>query len=376
MSTNKIIQCGEFVAYNLLRFLDGVDAINFIEAVDSSEQFGSIAEVFDHRFIILISTFCNHQRIRLPDIVWHYYRDVGEIDEENFCVIPERYSFFIQPSERLYIHPCFSLEGFLKLCEVYQTPLFKCYSRLLSWNSVYYNAGFALLDYEWYSQTVGSKRTLNGHEKSLFKIQKTLAKIENGNEYQNMTFVHTVEEFKLNLTVRFSSALWLEAIDFSKFIIVGGCVLNSLCKLPFHDTKDQDINLIYYINSLSDFEVTVQRDKIISTFPFLQALATRSFIVYNLYGESPKHLCTRISKYCNRGFDLLLPIGFDGDLKSMMKQEDIPFYRIESKKYIDDEGEVHTSTTETYRGFMYNVDTFRLQEKFMLNVCPKLLEYK
>ena len=169
MSTNKIIQCGEYIGYRLLKFLDGVDAINFIEAVDSSEQFGSIAQVFDDHFITLISRFCNYQRIRLPDIVWHYYRDVGEIDEENFCVIPVRYSFFIQPSERLYIHPCFSLEGFLKLCEMYKTPLFKCYSRLLSLNSVYYNADFGLLDYEWYSQTIGLKRTLNDHEKNLFK---------------------------------------------------------------------------------------------------------------------------------------------------------------------------------------------------------------
>jgi hypothetical protein len=73
-----------------------------------------------------------------------------------------------------------------------------------------------------------------------------------------MTFVHTIGEFKMNLVVRFSSVLWLEAIDFSKFIIVGGCVLNSLCKLPFYDTKDQDVNLIYYINNLSDFEEDVQ----------------------------------------------------------------------------------------------------------------------
>jgi hypothetical protein len=169
MPTNKIIQYGEIVRYHLLRFLDGVDAINFIEAIDSSEQFGSVAKVFDHHFITLISTFCNYQRIRLPDIVWDYYRDVGEIDEKNFCVIPERYSCFIQPSERLYIHPCFSLEGFFELCEVYKTPLFKCYSRLLPLNSVSYNADFGLVDYEWYSQTVGLKRALNDHEKSLFK---------------------------------------------------------------------------------------------------------------------------------------------------------------------------------------------------------------
>ena len=37
-------------------------------------------------------------------------------------------------------------------------------------------------------------------------------------------------------------------------------------------------------------------DKVLSTFAFLQALATRSFIIYSLHAESPKHLCTRIEK--------------------------------------------------------------------------------
>ncbi len=117
-------------------------------------------------------------------------------------------------------------------------------------------------------------------------------------------------------------------------------------------------------------------NKIISTLPFLQALATRSFIVYTLHAESPKYLCTRIAKYCNRGFDLLLPISFDGDLESMLAQEEIPPYRIEHKKYIDDEGEICIATKESYRVFAHNIDTFRLQEKFMSNVCPQLLQYK
>jgi hypothetical protein len=79
-------------------------------------------------------------------------------------------------------------------------------------------------------------------------------------------------------------------------------------------------------------------DKIVSTFSFLQALATKSFIVYSLYARSPKHLCTRITKYCNRGFNLLEPIDFDGDFDSLMAQEEIPLYRVEHQQYIDDDG--------------------------------------
>ena len=73
-----------------------------------------------------------------------------------------------------------------------------------------------------------------------------------------MTFIHTVDEFKQNLAIRFSSATWLGAIDFTKLVIVGGCVLNALCRVPFPDTKKQDINLIYYANDTSDFENVIR----------------------------------------------------------------------------------------------------------------------
>lgn len=61
-----------------------------------------------------------------------------------------------------------------------------------------------------------------------------------------------MEEFKQNLAVRFSSDAWLKAIDFSKWAIIGGCVLNALCQSPFPDTKQQDINLVYYLHDILD----------------------------------------------------------------------------------------------------------------------------
>lgn len=108
----------------------------------------------------------------------------------------------------------------------------------------------------------------------------------------------------------------------------------------------------------------------------MQALATKSFIVYSLHAQSPKHLCTRIAKYCNRGFKLLQPINFDGDFRLLMAQEEIPLYRLEQEQYIDEDGEIQIATREYRRGFLDNTDTFRLQEKFMHMVCPQLLQYK
>lgn len=72
-----------------------------------------------------------------------------------------------------------------------------------------------------------------------------------------------MDEFKQNLAARFSSVLWLEAIDFSKLFVAGGCVLSALCRSPFPDIKEQDINLIYYADNISDFQTLVQSTVII-----------------------------------------------------------------------------------------------------------------
>ncbi|CAF4124322.1 unnamed protein product [Adineta steineri] len=447
MTEYTAVELNQDVGCYLLKFINGLDATNFIEAVNDSRQFWSIAKTSDHHFIEMIKKFCGHQRIRLPRALFEDFTNEYEIDDEQLITVAKHYSDVIEPSERLYIHPCFGTEGFTKLCEVYKTSLFNCYSRLLPLNTVcyYYNADFGLLDYEWYGHTIGSERILNEHEKKLFKVNTYFTKNQDRNCCLNMTFVRTMEEFKQNLATRFSSDTWLRAIDFSKWAIIGGCVLNALCQSPFSDTKQQDVNLVYYVNDILDFkrsiddtvnnlkkvvsqklhnEIKMERipgtpdynvflpghirlnftwtsignsknplshilhnldmdicqvgftgDRIISTFPFLQALATKSFIVYNLHARSPKHLCTRIAKYCNRGFKLLQPIDFDGDFDSLMTQEEIPLYRIEYHHYIDDDGEIQLATKEYRRGFLHNIDTFRLQEKFMHMVCPQLLQY-
>ena len=71
-------------------------------------------------------------------------------------------------------------------------------------------------------------------------------------------FVKTLEEFQQNFATRFSSAEWLEAIDFSKFTMVGGCLINALCDMAFPDTKQQDINLIYPSYDGTNFESDVK----------------------------------------------------------------------------------------------------------------------
>lgn len=169
METNTFVELNPDIGRYLTRFLDGIDVINFIETVNDSEQFYSIANTSDHHFIQLITTFRNQKRIRLPRAYFEYYTDIGYIDDESDLLISKYYSTVNEPLERLYVHPCFSAEGFLKLCQAYKASLFKCYSRLLPLNTSCYFPNFQLLDYELYASRIGSERTLSDHEKTLFK---------------------------------------------------------------------------------------------------------------------------------------------------------------------------------------------------------------
>jgi hypothetical protein len=101
----------------------------------------------------------------------------------------------------------------------------------------------------------------------------------------------------------------------------------------------------------------------------MQALATKSFIVYSLSAETPKHVCNRIAKYCDRGFNLLVPLNFDGDFNTLMQQEEIPRYRVEQRPFFDDDRELQTSITQFWRSPSRNIDTFRLQDAFVNYVC-------
>jgi hypothetical protein len=173
MMENIVVSLNQDIGRHLLTFLDGTNATNFVEAVNSSEPFRSIAETSDHSFYKLAKTFCGHGRISLCRTFFERYQDDWDIDENQLVFISKRYSTVIQPSLRLFVHPLFSVEGFRKLSRLYKTSLFECYSRLLPINSITYCADFGLLDYKSYSRTIGSSRMLNNHEKNLFKSRSS-----------------------------------------------------------------------------------------------------------------------------------------------------------------------------------------------------------
>lgn len=70
------------------------------------------------------------------------------------------------------------------------------------------------------------------------------------------------------------------------------------------------------------------------------------------------------------------PIGFDGDFNFLMTQEEIPLYRVEHQQYVDEDDEIRIVTKEVRQLYPHNVDTFRIQEKFIEMVHPQLLNYR
>jgi hypothetical protein len=169
MGENAVVSLNQDIGRHLLTFLDGTNATNFLEAVNNSKQFWSIAPTSDHSFWQSLTMLYGHKRVLLCRTWFQRYQDEYDIDENHLVLISKRYSFVIQPSLRLFVHPSFSVEGFQKLAVVYKTPLFECYSRLLPFNTFAYCADYGLLKYESYRHTIGSGRILNDHEKKLFK---------------------------------------------------------------------------------------------------------------------------------------------------------------------------------------------------------------
>lgn len=108
---------------------------------------------------------------------------------------------------------------------------------------------------------------------------------------------------------------------------------------------------------------------ILCTFGFMQAMATKSFIVYSLHAKISKNVCNGIYKYCRRGFKFLEPYIFDGNFGALMMQDEIPLYRVEYRDIIDEYGECQVAITEYWRQPARNIDTFQLQEAFLTSVC-------
>ncbi|CAF1132006.1 unnamed protein product [Rotaria sordida] len=64
-------------------------------------------------------------------------------------------------------------------------------------------------------------------------------------------------------------------------------------------------------------------------------------------------------------------MNFDGDFAMLMKQDDIPLYRIERRDYIDEDGELQSAIAEHWQHPEHNIDTFQIQEAFLATIFPQ-----
>jgi hypothetical protein len=168
MSLNLVMPLNYVTTNRLLTFLDGVDAVNFIEAMNISEALCSLAPTLDHAFREAVKRFCGHRRIPICRAFFARYEDNYDIDENKLILVSKRYSTVAQPELRLFVHPCFSVDAFQQLVRFYNTPLFKCFVRLLPFNTIQYCFDFGLVNYISFNQRISSGRMLNEHEEKLF----------------------------------------------------------------------------------------------------------------------------------------------------------------------------------------------------------------
>jgi hypothetical protein len=114
--------------------------------------------------------------------------------------------------------------------------------------------------------------------------------------------------------------------------------------------------------------------RVLCTFAFLQAIATRSFICYTMHGSMEKSICNRIVRYCQRGFVFLEPQEFDNVLYiDIMTGTVLEEKTEEIREIMNDDGEVQIVTI-TYHPRTWpfpNVDSHRLQEAFIKQISSQ-----
>ncbi|CAF3478219.1 unnamed protein product [Rotaria socialis] len=405
----KIVALNQDIGYLLLKYLKGLDVISFMEAIDGSEQFNMIEISEDHLFYKVFMKIVKEEKMKINVPYLHFYLDTCSIDEHGY-LYPERYHSGETPILRLFIHPTFTVEAFENLCFTYKTPSFQCYSRLLPLNTYTYVGNFLLLDYFHYKGLIGCPRELNAHERRLFKECLFFRTLQSNILNKQISFVASMTEFMKNFENRFKSSVWIEAIDFTKFHISGGCIVNSLCEQPFPDTTTEQIDINFNGNSFNEFDEAVANlqfnfkdvpeitnpmsyvlhssdidisqvaftgSHVFCTIAFLQAIATNSFICYTMHGDMERSICERIIRYCQRGFVFLEPQEFDNALYiDIMARNVLKEKREETREIMNDDGEIQIITiTYEPRQFPYpNVDSHRLQETFIEQICRKKIK--
>ena len=166
--TEKTVALPSVVGQLLIGYLDGLDVINFIEAVKGSEHFQTLDINEEWFFYKLFMKLHRKEKTKTVVPYLHLYLDTCSIDEDGY-LRPENYHQGEPPTLRMFIHPTFTNEAFKQLCRACMTSSFQCYTRLLPFNTHSDVGNLMLIDYFKYKDSFGCNRELNFPERSLFK---------------------------------------------------------------------------------------------------------------------------------------------------------------------------------------------------------------
>ncbi|CAF1590784.1 unnamed protein product [Rotaria magnacalcarata] len=137
------------------------------------------------------------------------------------------------------------------------------------------------------------------------------------------------------------------------------------------------MSFVLHSSDIDISQVAFTGSHVFCTIAFLQAIATNSFICYTMHGDMERSICERIIRYCQRGFVFLEPQEFDNALYiDIMARNVLKEKREETREIMNDDGEIQIITiTYEPRQFPYpNVDSHRLQETFIEQICRKKIE--
>jgi hypothetical protein len=118
---------------------------------------------------------------------------------------------------------------------------------------------------------------------------------------KQLSFVGSFDEFMIHFENRFKCSAWVAAIDFTKFHISGGCIVNCLCKQPFTDTSTEPIDVNFNGSSFDQFD-----DAVAKVFTNLASILLNHGLP-----------CATLTKQNNGVYSMILP--FDVVLRFIFK---------------------------------------------------------
>ena len=129
--------------------------------------------------------------------------------------------------------------------------------------------------------------------------------LQHNNLNKELSYVESIAEFMMNFKIRFKSSVWIEAIDFTRFHISGGCIVNCLCKQPFPDTIIEKVDINFNGNSFDEFDEAVN-----SAFVNLASILSKN----------DRHLNATLVKKNKSVYNAILPF----EIKLRFNFKDIP----------------------------------------------------